>query len=151
MDGSSVTPGYWHQREKNRNTFEGRWARTGDKYIRNAEGRYVYCGRTDDMFKVSGQWVSPFEVESALISHPDVLEAAVVGYEDSDGLTKPRAFVILSSSGSADGESGKEMARVLREHVKAAIGKWKYPRDIRFVSELPKTATGKIQRFKLRD
>jgi 4-hydroxybenzoate-CoA ligase len=146
VDGLSSTPGYWNQREKTRNTFEGRWTRTGDKYTRNADGRYIYCGRTDDMFKVSGQWVSPFEVESSLVTHPAVLEAAVVGYEDAEGLTKPRAFVTLKP-----GQSTDEIEDLLKEHVKSAIGKWKYPRQVRIVSELPKTATGKIQRFKLRD
>ena len=145
VDGPSSTPGYWNQRKKNRHTFEGRWARTGDKYTRTTDGRYVYCGRTDDMFKVSGQWLSPFEVESALISHPAVLEAAVVGYEDSDQLMRVRAFVVLND------RFDENIAEPLREHVKTQIGKWKYPRDIVFTSELPKTATGKIQRFKLRD
>lgn len=144
VDGPSVTPGYWNQREKNKNTFEGRWARTGDKYTRNADGRYVYCGRTDDMFKVSGQWLSPFEVESALVSHQAVLEAAVIGCEDDDKLTRVRAFVVLNSGFE------ESVADTLREHVKTRVGKWKYPRDIVFTDELPKTATGKIQRFKLR-
>lgn len=146
VDGLSSTPGYWNQRDKTRDTFEGRWTRTGDKYTRTPEGRYIYCGRTDDMFKVSGQWVSPFEVESALVTHPEVLEAAVVGYEDSDGLTKPRAFVTLKPGQHAD-----DIEELLKEHVKNAVGKWKYPREVRIVTELPKTATGKIQRFRLRD
>jgi len=146
VDGSTSTSGYWNQDEKNRNTFIGKWTRTGDKYTRGADGRYTYCGRTDDMFKVSGQWLSPFEVESSLICHESVLEAAVVGYEDKDGLTKPRAFVILKPEHhQSDG-----LAEALCEHVKKEIGKWKYPREIHFVAELPKTATGKIQRFKLR-
>ena len=149
VDGRSSTPGYWNQRDKNRHTFEGRWTRTGDKYTRRQDGRYIYCGRTDDMFKVSGQWVSPFEVESALVSHDAILEAAVVGYEDSDGLTKARAFVILQSDYKA--ESSSELEQQLKQHVKQQIGKWKHPRDIRIVKELPKTATGKIQRFKLRE
>lgn len=145
VDGYSATPGYWNQRQKSRHTFEGRWTRTGDKYTRTEDGRYVYCGRTDDMFKVSGQWLSPFEVESALISHPAVLEAAVVGYQDDDDLTKPRAFVVLKQN-----QQASDIAGALKDHVKNAIGKWKYPRDIQIVGELPKTATGKIQRFKLR-
>ena len=98
------------------------------------------------MFKVSGQWVSPFEVESALVTHPSVLEAAVVGYEDHDGLTKPRAFITLIPGESIDG-----IEEILKQQVKSAIGKWKYPREIKIVDELPKTATGKIQRFKLRN
>ncbi|TQV79540.1 benzoate-CoA ligase family protein [Denitrobaculum tricleocarpae] len=144
--GSSAASGYWNQREKTRRTFEGEWTRTGDKYTRDSDGRYHYCGRTDDMFKVSGIWVSPFEVESALISHESVLEAAVVPFEDPDGLTKPKAFVILQEGASSDG-----MFEVLKDHVQTSVGKWKYPREIVFVDSLPKTATGKIQRFKLRD
>ncbi len=144
--GASAASGYWNQRKKSRTTFEGEWTRTGDKYTRDADGRYHYCGRTDDMFKVSGIWVSPFEVESALISHESVLEAAVVPFDDEEGLTKPRAFVILQEGISSDG-----MFDHLKNHVQTSIGKWKYPRDIVFVDSLPKTATGKIQRFKLRD
>lgn len=144
--GASAASGYWNQREKTRRTFEGEWTRTGDKYTQDSEGRYHYCGRTDDMFKVSGIWVSPFEVESALISHASVLEAAVVPFEDDEGLTKPRAFVILQENAAPDG-----MFETLKAHVQTSIGKWKYPRDIVFVESLPKTATGKIQRFKLRD
>ncbi len=144
--GASAASGYWNQREKSRTTFEGEWTRTGDKYTRDADGRYHYCGRTDDMFKVSGIWVSPFEVESALISHESVLEAAVVPFEDEEGLTKPRAFVILQEGVVQEG-----MFETLKNHVQTSIGKWKYPRDIVFVESLPKTATGKIQRFKLRD
>ncbi len=98
------------------------------------------------MFKVSGYWVSPFEVESALISHPAVLEAAVVAAEDDEGLLKPKAFVVLK-----EGSEDKDLFEALKEHVKAKVGAWKYPRWIEFVDELPKTATGKIQRFKLRD
>ena len=147
VDGPSTTIGYWNQREKNRATFAGSWAYTGDKYYQDENGFYCYCGRSDDMFKVSGIWVSPFEVESALISHPKVLEAAVVPAEDNDELLKPKAFVILN-----EGESeSPELYEELKEHVKSAVGAWKYPRWIEFVTELPKTATGKIQRFKLRD
>ncbi|MCP1335868.1 benzoate-CoA ligase family protein [Futiania mangrovi] len=144
--GSTQPVGYWNQREKTRQTFIGEWTRTGDKYTRDADGRYHYCGRTDDMFKVSGIWVSPFEVESALISHESVLEAACVSFEDAEGLTKVKAFVVLKEGVEEDG-----LYDVLKEHVKAGIGKWKYPREIVFVEGLPKTATGKIQRFKLRD
>jgi 4-hydroxybenzoate-CoA ligase len=143
--GTSAALGYWNQRTKSRQTFEGEWTRTGDKYTRNAQQRYVYCGRTDDMFKVSGIWVSPFEVESALITHSAVLEAAVVPFEDDEGLTKPRAIVVLTQGSNADG-----LFEQLRDHVQDAIGSWKYPREIEFVQSLPKTATGKIQRFKLR-
>ncbi|MDD9732199.1 benzoate-CoA ligase family protein [Mameliella sp. AT18] len=142
--GPSAADGYWNRRHKSRSTFEGHWTRTGDKYECTAEGRYVYCGRTDDMFKVSGIWVSPFEVEQALIEHPAVLEAAVVACADEKGLDKPKAFVVL--------KEGQEAAAVegLKEFVKEKIGMWKYPRWIEVVEDLPKTATGKIQRFKLR-
>jgi 4-hydroxybenzoate-CoA ligase len=143
--GASAADGYWNQRTKSRATFEGGWTRSGDKFIEEDDGRYVYQGRADDMFKVSGIWVSPFEVESALISHPAVLEAAVVPATDKDGLLKPKAFVILKTGAA---EAGLDAA--LKAHVKAAIGQWKYPRWIDFVETLPKTATGKIQRFKLR-
>ncbi|PCH96438.1 MAG: 4-hydroxybenzoate--CoA ligase [Rhodobacteraceae bacterium] len=144
--GASAADGYWNQRDKSRATFEGEWTRTGDKYELTDTGRYIYCGRTDDMFKVSGIWVSPFEIEQALASHPDVLEAAVVAARDENGLEKPKAFVVL--------KQGADQAQVqdeLKEFVKEKIGKWKYPRWIEFPADLPKTATGKIQRFKLRD
>ncbi|MFK7876110.1 MAG: benzoate-CoA ligase family protein [Paracoccaceae bacterium] len=143
--GASSADGYWNQRAKSRVTFEGEWTRTGDKYERRADGRYVYCGRTDDMFKVSGIWVSPFEVEQAIIAHPAVLEAAVVPWLDDDGLAKPKAFVVLKDEAKADG-----FADAIKSFVKDQIGKWKYPRHVELVSDLPKTATGKIQRYKLR-
>src|SRR3954464_8505888 len=142
----SAGDGYWNQRSKSRATFEGSWTRTGDKYIRDAEGRYTICGRSDDMFKVSGIWVSPFEVESALITHPSVAEAAVVPEADLEGLLKPKAFVVLRAGAKTEG-----LHDALKEHVKQKIGAWKYPRWIEVVESLPKTATGKIQRFKLRD
>ncbi len=142
--GPSAAEGYWNRRDKSRATFEGEWTRTGDKYERTAQGRYIYCGRTDDMFKVSGIWVSPFEVEQALIEHPAVLEAAVVAQPDEQDLDKPKAFVVLKNGNSAD-----DIAN-LKEFVKDRIGKWKYPRWVEVVDDLPKTATGKIQRFKLR-
>ena len=144
--GASASDGYWNQREKSRATFEGVWTRTGDKYERNAEERFVYCGRTDDMFKVSGIWVSPFEVEQALIGHPAVLEAAVVPAMDEEHLEKPKAFVVLKEQADED-----VLRAELKSLVQDKIGKWKYPRWIEFVEDLPKTATGKIQRFKLRD
>lgn len=144
--GASAADGYWNQREKSRQTFEGEWTRTGDKYELLADDRYVYCGRTDDMFKVSGIWVSPFEIEQALVSHPSVLEAAVVAARDEDGLEKPKAFIVLKEGNGSD-----DLNADLKTHVKEKIGKWKYPRWIEFLAELPKTATGKIQRFKLRE
>ncbi|WP_109465588.1 benzoate-CoA ligase family protein [Albibacillus kandeliae] len=143
--GPSAADGYWNRRHKSRSTFEGHWTRTGDKYELTAEGRYVYCGRTDDMFKVSGIWVSPFEVEQALVEHPAVLEAAVVPWADDKGLEKPKAYVVLKEGNAC------EAAGDLKEFVKEKIGMWKYPRWVDFVDELPKTATGKIQRFKLRE
>ena len=146
VDAPSAGEGYWNQRSKSRQTFEGHWTRTGDKYIRDAEGRYTFCGRSDDMFKVSGIWVSPFEVESALITHPAVLEAAVVPEADPEGLLKPKAFVVLRADANTDG-----LHEALKEYVKQKIGPWKYPRWIDVVESLPKTATGKIQRFKLRE
>src|SRR5438477_6270934 len=146
VDAPSAGEGYWNQRSKSRMTFEGHWTRTGDKYVRDADGRYTFCGRSDDMFKVSGIWVSPFEVESALITYPAVLEAAVVPEADPEGLLKPKAFVVLRSDCAASG-----LHEALKEHVKQKIGPWKYPRWIDVVDSLPKTATGKIQRFKLRD
>ena len=147
--GPSAAEGYWNQREKTRRTFRGEWTHTGDTYTRDAEGYYRYSGRSDEMLKVSGVWVSPFEVEDALISHPAVLEAAVVGALDRDGLTKPRAFVILQEAAKQqDAEALKEQ---LKTHVKERVGVWKYPRWIEFIDALPKTATGKIQRFRLRD
>lgn len=146
VNGDSAAADYWNQRDKSRATFEGVWTRTGDKYERRQDGRLIYCGRTDDMFKVSGIWVSPFEVEQSLSSHSDVLEAAVVPARDNEDLEKPKAFVVLK-----DGVDAGGIAETLKEHVKSDIGKWKYPRWVEVVDELPKTATGKIQRFKLRD
>jgi len=144
--GDSAAADYWNQREKSRDTFQGVWTRTGDKYERRDDGRMIYCGRTDDMFKVSGIWVSPFEVEQALSAHAAVLEAAVVPMRDDEKLEKPKAFVVLNAGVESTG-----LDRDLKDHVKAQVGKWKYPRWIEFVEDLPKTATGKIQRFKLRD
>ncbi|HET6839667.1 MAG TPA: benzoate-CoA ligase family protein, partial [Bradyrhizobium sp.] len=134
VDAPSAGDGYWNQRSKSRRTFEGHWTRTGDKYIRDADGRYLFCGRSDDMFKVSGIWVSPFEVESALITHPAVLEAAVVSEADPEGLLKPKAFVVLRAGANTAG-----LHEALKEHVKQKIGPWKYPRWIDVVESLPKT------------
>ncbi|HEX2655985.1 MAG TPA: benzoate-CoA ligase family protein [Xanthobacteraceae bacterium] len=145
--GSTAADGYWNQRAKTRRTFAGDWTYTGDKYICDPDGYYTYCGRTDDMFKVSGIWVSPFEVEAALVSHDAVLEAAVVAHEDEEGLVKPKAYIVLKNGVAPDAG----LFETLKEHVKARAGVWKYPRWIEVKSELPKTATGKIQRFKLRE
>jgi 4-hydroxybenzoate-CoA ligase len=143
--GPTAADGYWNQREKSRATFQGPWTKTGDKYVRH-DGRYTYCGRADDMFKVSGIWVSPFEVEAALATHESVLEAAVVPAADAEGLLKPKAYIVLKS-----GAPSSDLDAALKDHVKASCGLWKYPRWIEIVDALPKTATGKIQRFKLRD
>jgi len=137
---------YWNNREKSRSTFQGEWTRSGDKYIEDADGYYICCGRADDMLKVSGIYVSPFEVEAALSSHPYVLEAAVVGWGDEQRLVKPKAFVVLKEPNKAS----DALIRALQDHVKAKLAPYKYPRWIEFRTELPKTATGKIQRFKLR-
>jgi len=137
---------YWNDREKSRDTFLGEWTRSGDKYLEDEDGYYVYCGRRDDMLKVGGIYVSPFEVEGALCTHPDVLEAAVVAWPDEDQLIKPKAFVVLKSPDKAC----DALALALQEHVKAKLAPYKYPRWIEFRADLPKTATGKIQRFKLR-
>jgi len=137
---------YWNKREQSRTTFVGEWTRTGDKYIEDDDGYFVYCGRRDDMLKVSGMYVSPFEVEGALQSHPDVLEVAVVGWPDDEKLIKPKAFVVLKSPE----KGGSDFARALQDHCRKNLAPFKYPRWIEFRTELPKTATGKIQRFKLR-
>jgi benzoate-CoA ligase len=137
---------YWNNRWQSRATFLGEWTRSGDKYIRDDDGYYVYCGRRDDMLKVGGIYVSPFEVEGALQSHPDVLEAAVVAWPDEVQLIKPKAFVVLKSAGAAC----DALALALQEHCKQKLAPYKYPRWIEFRTDLPKTATGKIQRFRLR-
>ncbi|RDV04376.1 benzoate-CoA ligase family protein [Undibacter mobilis] len=137
---------YWNNREKSRSTFQGEWTRSGDKYIEDEDGYFICCGRADDMLKVSGIYVSPFEVEAALASHPDVLEAAVVGWQDEEKLVKPRAFVVLKQHDKAS----DALVVLLQEHVKQVLAPYKYPRWIEFRVDLPKTATGKIQRFMLR-
>jgi benzoate-CoA ligase len=137
---------YWNDRERSRSTFLGEWLRSGDKYIQDKDGYYSHCGRRDDMMKVGGIYVSPIEVEGALLSHPDVLEAAVAGWPDEDGLIRPKAFVILKPSGKPN----EAMALALREHCRKQLATFKYPRWIEFRTELPKTATGKTRRFKLR-
>ena len=144
--GPSSCTAYWNQREKSLATFHGPWTRTGDRYFRDADGYYTYAGRSDDMLKVGGIWVSPFEVESALAAHDAVLEAAVASHLDESGLVKPRAFVVLKKKEAAS----DALADELKAFVKGRLAPYKYPRWIVFVDELPKTATGKIQRFKLR-
>ena len=144
IQGPSAALMYWGNRAKSRETFQGAWTQSGDKYVRNTDGSYTYAGRSDDMLKVSGIYVSPFEVESTLVQHEAVLEAAVIGVPDEQGLTKTKAFVVLKT-----GQQVSEEA--LQAFVKTRLAPYKYPRSIAFLAELPKTATGKIQRFKLRD
>jgi benzoate-CoA ligase len=146
INGPTAAMGYWNNRDKTRGTFQGPWTRSGDKYSIDGNGCYVYSGRSDDMLKVSGIYVSPIEVEAALITHPAVLEAAVIGREDDEKLVKPIAYVVLKSGR----EASEALAEELRAHVKSQLAPYKYPRWIEFIDELPKTATGKIQRFKLR-
>lgn len=142
--GPSAALMYWGNRAKSRDTFQGEWTKSGDKYVRNADGTYTYAGRSDDMLKVSGIYVSPFEIESTLVQHPAVLEAAVIGVTDTDGLTKTKAFVVLKAGQQASVED-------LQRFTKDKLAAYKYPRAIEFIDELPKTATGKIQRFRLRE
>jgi len=144
IQGPSSAMLYWNDRAKTRETFQGAWTRSGDKYVRNADGSYTYSGRSDDMIKVSGMYVSPFEVEATLVEHSAVLEAAVIGTKDADGLVKSKAFVVLKEGAHAD-------AAELQTFVKSRLAPYKYPRSIEFLAELPKTATGKIQRFRLRE
>jgi benzoate-CoA ligase len=144
--GPTRAQAYWNNREKTAMTFQGDWVRSGDKYYVDEQGHYVYAGRSDDMLKVSGIYVSPAEVEAALISHPAVLEAAVIGVADAEGLVKPLACVVLNSTA----QPSPDLAEQLKQHVKSLLAPHKYPRRIEFLEELPKTATGKIQRFKLR-
>jgi benzoate-CoA ligase len=138
---------YWNNLEKTRHTFLGPWTRSGDKYVQTEDGYFTYCGRSDDMLKVSGIYVSPFEVEASLCSHAAVLEVAVVGSADVDELVKPKAYVVLRPGQSPSAE----LTAALQQHVKSQLAPYKYPRWIEFIEELPKTATGKIQRFKLRN
>jgi benzoate-CoA ligase len=144
IHGPSAALMYWGNRVKTRETFQGGWTKSGDKYVRNDDGSYTYGGRSDDMLKVSGIYVSPFEVEATLVQHPAVLEAAVIGVPDAEGLTKTKAFVVLKPGASASEDE-------LKSFVKDRLAPYKYPRLIEFVVDLPKTATGKIQRFKLRE
>ena len=141
--GPSAALMYWNNRAKSRETFQGAWTKSGDKYVRNADGTYTYSGRSDDMLKISGMYVSPFEVEGTLIQHPAVLEAAVIGVDDANGLTRAKAYVVR--------KAGQDVTEdELKAFVKERLAPYKYPRLIEFIDELPKTATGKIQRFRLR-
>jgi len=144
--GPSIAQRYWNQQDLTRRRMRGRWFFTGDKFSVDEGGYYWYAGRSDDMFRVSGGWVSPIEVESALIEHPCVLEAAVIPFEEESGIQTPKAFVVL-----AHGNAGEALTRELQGFVKQRITPYKYPRRIEFLPELPKTATGKILRYKLRE
>lgn len=146
IKGESTCAGYWNKQEQTRRTILGEWIRTGDKYKRDEDGYYWYQGRSDDMLKAGGYWVSPAEVEAAILTHPAVLECAVVGCEDEARLVKPMAFVVLKNGGQAS----PDLAEELKAHVRTRLAVYKYPRWVQFVGELPKTATGKIQRYKLR-
>jgi len=146
VSGPTSAVCYWNQREKSVNTFQGPWTRSGDKYVEDERGRFSYCGRADDMLKVSGIYVSPFEVEAAICCHEAVLETAVVGHADEAGLIKPKAYVVLKPGI----EPSPPLADAIKVYVKERLAPYKYPRWIEFCDDLPKTATGKIQRFKLR-
>ena len=146
IKGGSLTSGYWRRLDATRRALQGEWLRTGDTYYQDADGVYWYCGRSDDMLKVSGQWVAPAEIEGLLFQHAAVLEAAVVGWEDENRLVKPKAFIVLKKGQTPS----STLADELQAFVKARTLPHKYPRWIEFVTELPKTTTGKIQRYKLR-
>ncbi len=145
--GDSAAPFYWNRPEKTTHTMRGEWLFTGDRYREDEDGYFYYDGRSDDMLKVSGQWVSPIEIENTLIEHPAVLESAVVAARDPANLVKPKAYIILHEGH----EPGDALVKELQTFVKSKIAPYKYPRMVEFVTELPKTATGKIQRFRLRD
>ncbi|HJV67330.1 MAG TPA: benzoate-CoA ligase family protein [Geomonas sp.] len=147
VKGDSAAASYWNKHAKTTATMMGPWINTGDKYFCDRDGYFHCAGRSDDMLKVGGIWVSPYEVEACLIEHPDVLECAVIGAPDTDNLVKPLAFVVLNEPQQASAE----MESQLQEYVKSSLALYKYPRWIRFIDELPKTATGKIKRFELRN
>ena len=146
VKGDANSPFYWNKHEQTKRMMQGEWLKTGDTYYCDADGYYWYCGRSDDMMKVGGLWVSPIEIENTLMEHPAVLESGVIGDNDADGLLKPKAFVLLKSEFKASAELRVE----LQNHVKNKLAPYKYPRWIEFVDDLPKTMTGKIQRFRLR-
>lgn len=146
VKGDATAPYYWNKHEQTKRAMLGEWLKTGDTYYRDAEGYYWYCGRSDDMMKVGGLWVSPIEIENTLMEHPAVLECGVIGANDADGLLKPKAFIVLKG----EFKPGDDLRVELQDHVKSKLAPYKYPRWIEFVDDLPKTVTGKIQRFRLR-
>lgn len=146
VKGDSAATHYWNKHAKTKETMLGDWLNTGDKFYRDKEGYYYYVGRSNDMLKVGGIWVSPIEVENCVSDHPAVLECAVVGVADSEGLIKPKAFVVLKRGYDA----GPKLEKEIKEFVKKSLAHYKYPRWIEFVTDLPKTATGKIRRFQLK-
>src|ERR671935_144864 len=147
IKGDSTCAYYWNKHERTKDTIEGQWIRTGDKFYRDTDGYYWYAGRADDMLKVGGIWVSPVEIENTLVEHPAVQEAGVIGRRDADNLEKPMAYVVLAKEYVAS----PELARELQDFVRSKIAEYKRPRWVEFVETLPKTATGKTQRFKLRE
>jgi acyl-coenzyme A synthetase/AMP-(fatty) acid ligase len=146
IKGDSVCAYYWNQHEKTKETIQGHWIRTGDKYYRDQDGYYWYVGRNDDMMKVKGMWVSPIEIESVLMEHPMVQEAAAIGNPDGNNLIKPAAYVVLKK----DASNTSQLIEEIRQHVLGKLAAYKCPQAFEIVTELPKTATGKIQRYKLR-
>ncbi len=147
VKGESTAAYYYRHHDKTKTSMVGEWFNTGDKYYRDAEGYFYYCGRADDMLKVGGIWVSPIEIENALISHPAVLEAAVVGKNDEHDLVKPKAYIVLKK----DFAPSEELSKEIQGFIKKTLAPYKYPRWIEFVKELPRTTTGKIQRYKLKE
>ena len=146
VKGDANSPYYWNKHDQTKRAMQGEWLKTGDTYYRDGDGYYWYCGRSDDMMKVGGLWVSPIEIENTLMEHPAVLESGVIGDTDADGLLKPKAFVLLKS----EFKPSPELRLELQNHVKSKLDPYKYPRWVEFVDDLPKTVTGKIQRFRLR-
>jgi benzoate-CoA ligase len=145
MSGESLAAGYWNKHAKTKAAFVGEWYRTGDRYLADGDGYYFYQGRADDLLRVGANWVSPLEIETCLLEHPAVAECAVVGGRDADGLEKPRAYVVLQAGAAPDG-----LEEALRAHVRGRLAPYKAPRWVTVVADLPKTATGKIQRYRLR-
>jgi benzoate-CoA ligase family protein len=146
VKGDSLAHCYWNLHEENKRRFIGEWFKTGDKYYQDESGYFWYCGRSDDMIKAGGIWVSPIEIENVILQHDAISEVAVIGIPNTEGLEKPKAFIVLKSGH----EPSEELKKELQQFVKKNLASYKYPRSIEFIDELPKTATGKIQRFKLR-